>query len=74
MSTQIKCTITVTTVLTVDSPYVPGTEEFRGQVEHVINDYTTVPKDSPSFPSRTVTYPVQIQDVSYELGEIVEPA
>ena len=69
--TKVTCTITVKAVLTVDSDNLTD-ENFTNALEHVVNDYTTVPKDSPSFPERTMTYPVQIKDVSYTWEPVVE--
>ena len=69
--TKVNCTITIQTTLIVDHDSITD-ENFTNALEHVVNDYTAVPKDSPSFPSRTALYPVTVRDVSYEWTPIIE--
>jgi hypothetical protein len=69
--TKVNCTITIQTILTVDNDNLSD-ENFVNAVEHIVNDYTAVPKDSPSFPERTMTYPVSVRDVSYNWTPVTE--
>lgn len=62
--TKVNCTIIIKATLTVDHDD-PTDENFKNALEHVVNDYTAVPKNSQSFPENTVTYPVQVEDVDY---------
>ena len=62
--TKVNCTIVIKATVTVDHDD-PTDENFKNALDHVVNDYTAVPKDSSAFPSHTRTYPVELEDVDY---------